>query len=46
LQEAQRGLDRIAKILRGVDPNVNTTSGDEIVEDMPASPGTSEEYNY
>lgn len=45
--EAQRGLERLEKIMRGVDPNGNTTSGDdEIAEDSPASPGSPDYGTY
>jgi anaphase-promoting complex subunit 7 len=43
--EAQRGLDRLEKIVRGVDPNSNVP-GDEIAEDSPSSPGASPDYSY
>lgn len=43
--EAHRGLERLEKIMRGIDPNGNASSGDEIAEDSPgASPVASPEY--
>ena len=45
ITEAQRGLDRLEKIIRGVDPNSNV-AGDEIAEDSPSSPGASPDYSY